>query len=236
MILSLLLGIAGGFILAIPPGPISLAAMRQVLAGFFKNGLFIVIAAALMDMVYMLIATFASSALVATAHQIMSGSAYFALGFQIVCVVILLYLGISFLVPERREHKEQIIKERELAQERRAQTMGHTSPFFVGFLMAVTNLASPTFLPSLIAVVGFFQANGYLPRAIGDSFLFSIGFGTGTLLWLVVAMRMLSHFRSRLPESFINGIYRFAAGTMLLFAAIIAFHVVTATPWHALFH
>ena len=234
MILSLLIGVAGGFIMAIPPGPISVAATRQVLAGFFKNALLIAVAAALMDMLYMLAATFASSAIVSTANRLIRDSAWFGLGFQTVCVTILIFLGISYLVPARREHEAQVMRERELAQERRAEHMGHTSPFFVGFLMAVTNLASPSFLPSLVALVGFLEANKYLPGFIGDNVLFAVGFGLGTLLWLSLAMRVLSHYRKRLSDSFITGVYRFAAGTMLLFAAIIAFHIVTSTPWHAL--
>lgn len=234
MISSLLLGIAGGFVLSIPPGPISLAASRQVLAGFLRNGVKIVLAAALMDIVYMLIATFASSAIVRTVRNLLADSVWFALIFQIVCAIILAVLGILFLLPQSRAYEEKVVEERERAQEQRAKSMGHSSPFFVGLLMAVTNLASPAFLPSMIAFVGFLQANKYLMQSPLDNVLFSAGFGVGTMTWFVVVMRILKHYRGKLSTSFLNWFYRFAGATMLVFACVVALHIIVSTPWSAL--
>ena len=236
MIPSIILGVIGGFVLAMPPGPISIAATRQVLAGFWRAGLMIILAASLMDMAYMLIATFASSAIILTFQSIVRESKWFLLAFQAVCIGVLLYLGFSFLVPERRDHREEVLEEKELKQEERAKKLAHSSPFLIGILMAVTNLASPTFFPSLVAFVGFLHANQWLHRSGTDNIMFSVGFGGGTMLWFVTAMRVLSHFRSRLPDGFINGIYRFAGGTMLIFAAVIAYHAVTTTEWITLVH
>ncbi len=234
MISSLLLGIAGGFVLSMPPGPISLAATRQVLAGFFTSALKIVFAAALMDVVYMLAATFASSAIVVTVNKLVAESRWFPLLFQVVCVGVLIFLGVTFLLPEKRQHEEQVEEQRERKQEERAKKLGHTSPFFLGLLMAITNLASPAFLPSMVATVGFLQANHWLLYSVQDNLLFSVGFGTGTFVWFLVAMRLLVFFRARLSDNFINWVYRFAGGTMLLFAAAVALHVVVSTEWSAL--
>ena len=234
MISSLLIGIAGGFILAVPPGPIGLAATRQVLGGFVSSALKIALAAAMMDAVYMLAATFASSAIVMTANALISQSKWFPLIFQVVCVGILVFLGVTFLLPEKRHHEEELEEERERRQEERAKRMGHNSPFFLGLLMSITNLASPAFLPSLIAYVGFLQANQWLMHSAEDNVLFSVGFGTGTLLWFVCAMRLLVFFRAKLSANFINWVYWFAGGTMLLFAVVIAVHVAMTTQWKTL--
>ena len=234
MISSLLIGIAGGFVLSMPPGPISLAATRQVLGGYFTTALKIVIAAALMDVVYMLGATFASSAIVVTVSRLVSESIWFPLVFQIVCVGVLVFLGVTFLLPEKRQHEEEIEERREKRQEERAKRMGHNSPFTLGLIMAITNLASPAFLPSMIAFVGFLQANRWLMYSVEDNLLFSVGFGTGTFIWFLTVMRVLYYFRTRLSDTFINWIYRFAGGTMLLFAAAVALHVVFGTDWRAL--
>ena len=64
--------------------------------------------------------------------------------------------------------------------------------------------------------------------------MFSLGFGTGTFIWFFTALRLLYFFRSKLSDNFINWIYRFAGGTMLLFAAAVALHVAFGTDWHAL--
>ncbi len=234
MISSLLIGIVGGFVLSMPPGPISLAATRQVLRGFFVTALKIVLAAALMDVVYMLVATFASSAIVVTISKMVSESLWFPLIFQVLCVGVLVFLGVTFLLPEKRQHEEEIEERRELRQEERAKRMGHSSPFSLGLIMAVTNLASPAFLPSMIAFVGFLQANRWLRYSVEDNLLFSLGFGTGTFIWFFTALRLLYFFRTKLSDNFINWIYRFAGGTMLLFAAAVALHVALGTDWHAL--
>ena len=234
MLAAIVLGLIGGFILSVPPGPISIAVTRQALAGHFRPGVLIVLGAALMDVVYMLIATFASSAIVVTLSGLVEGSVWFPLLFQVACVVLLLYLGINYLTPEKCEQQATVNQAREQRQEARAQQMGRSSPFFIGLLIAVTNLATPTFLPSMIAFVGFLQANAWLGHTVADNTLFSAAFGTGTLLWFVTIMRTIMHYRHRLSASFINGIYRFAGGSMLLFAAIIAYHVATTTPWDAM--
>ena len=235
MISSFLLGIAGGFVLSIPPGPLSIAVTRQALSGTFRAGFLMAVAAAAMDVVYMLIATFASSAIVLTLRRIIAGSPWFPLIFQAACVVVLLYLGISFLTPKKSEKKASAIQERERQQEERAKSMGRTSPFFIGLLIAVTNLASPTFLPSMITFVGFLHANAWIENSFLMNVAFSFGFGMGTTIWFFLVMRTLLHFRTRLPATLLTGIYRFAGGTMLLFAVVIAYHAVTATVWKALF-
>ncbi len=234
MIASFLLGIAGGFVLSMPPGPISLAATRQVLAGFFTTAVKIVLAAALMDVVYMLVATFASSAIVVTVSRLVAQSVWVPFVFQVLCVGVLVFVGVTFLLPEKRQREEEVEEARERKQEERAKKLGHSSPFFLGLLMAITNLASPAFLPSMVATVSFLQANRWLIVSAEDNVLFSVGFGTGTFFWFLFAMRLLVFFRKKLSDNFINWIYRFAGATMLIFAAAVAAHIALTTEWRSL--
>jgi threonine/homoserine/homoserine lactone efflux protein len=233
---AIILGIVAGFVLAMPPGPISLAATRQVLLGSFRAGLLMVIAAAIMDMVFMLGATFASSAILVTLQGIILENKVFLLVFQLACISVLLYLGIGYFVPKRREHREEVVEQREMKEEEQARHMVHSSPFLIGGVMAVANLASPSFFPSFLAVVSFLQANHVLMRTSEDNILFSIGFGSGTLLWFLTAMRILAYFRAKLTDGFLGGIYKFAGGSMLLFAVLVGYHVITHTDWSGLFH
>jgi arginine exporter protein ArgO len=64
MVTALLVGLVVGFVLAIPPGPIAMACVQQGLAGQAREGLALVLGASAMDIVYALLAAFASSALV----------------------------------------------------------------------------------------------------------------------------------------------------------------------------
>jgi threonine/homoserine/homoserine lactone efflux protein len=231
LLTTILLGIAGGFILCIPPGPLAIAVTKHALEGNLRAGLTLAFGAALMDMVYILLSTFASSAIVVALGQLIKETQWFPLLFQIACIILLLFLGIRYFTPARCEKATDQNEKMELAQEERARKLGHATPFFIGVLIAVTNLASPTFLPSLIAFVGFLHGVGWLPRGVLLSVVFSVSFGLGTLLWFFSVLRVLLRFRSSISGNFVQNINRFAGGTLITFAAIIAYHMVTATEW-----
>jgi threonine/homoserine/homoserine lactone efflux protein len=231
LIATILLGIAGGFVLSIPPGPLAIAVTKQGLEGNFRAGLTLVFGAALMDVVYILISTFASSAIVVALGRLIKETEWFPVLFQIACIILLLFLGIRYFTPERCEKATNENEKAERAQEERARKMGHATPFFIGLLIAVTNLATPTFLPSMIAFVGFLHGTGWLHRGVLYSAVFSVAFGIGTLLWFFCVLRVLLRFRKSISGNFVENIYRFAGGTLIVFAAIIAYHTVTTTQW-----
>lgn len=231
LFVAVLLGIAGGFILTIPPGPLAIAVTKQGLEGNFRSGLMLVLGASLMDMIYILGTTFASSAIVVALERLINETQWFPVFFQIACIILLLFLGIKYFTPERREEATRESEKTERAQEERARKMGHATPFFIGVLIAITNLATPTFLPSMIAFVGFLHGAGWLNSGVLPSVLFSIGFGLGTVLWFFIVLRLLLRFRKSISQNFIANIYRFAGGTLITFAAVIAYHTVTATEW-----
>ncbi len=231
LLVTMLLGMAGGFVLSIPPGPLAIAVTKQGVEGNFRPGLMFALGAALMDIVYILLSTFASSAIVQALERLIKETQWFPVLFQVVCIIILLFLGIRYFTPERCEKAATESAKAERLQEERAVKMGHATPFFVGILIAVTNLASPTFLPSMITFVGFLHANGWLHRGVLPSIFFSVGFGMGTMLWFIVVLRVLLHFRKSISKNFVTNIYKFAGGTLITFAAVIAYHTVTATEW-----
>jgi threonine/homoserine/homoserine lactone efflux protein len=231
LLATILLGIAGGFVLSIPPGPLAIAVTKQGIEGHFRSGLMLVFGAALMDVVYILISTFASSAIVVALEQLIKQTLWFPVLFQIACIILLLFLGIRYFTPERCEQTTNQNEKAERAQEERARKMGHATPFFIGLLIAVTNLATPTFLPSMIAFVGFLHGSGWLQRGMLYSAVFSVSFGLGTLLWFFCLLRILMRYRKSISGNFVQNVYRFAGGTLIAFAAIIAYHTVTTTQW-----
>ena len=231
LLATILLGIIGGFALSIPPGPLAIAVTKQGIEGNFRAGITLVFGAALMDVVYMLLSTFASSAIVQALEKLIKETLWFPVLFQVACIVLLLFLGIRYFTPERCEKATNESEKTERAQEERARKMGHATPFFVGLLIAVTNLATPTFLPSMIAFVGLLHGGGWLHRGVLPSVFFSVSFGLGTLLWFFCVLRVLSKFRKSISGNFVQNIYRFAGGTLITFAAIIAYHTVTTTQW-----
>ena len=230
LLATILLGVAGGFILCIPPGPLAIAVTKQGLEGNFRAGLTLVFGAALMDMVYILVATFASSAIVLALERLIKETQWFPVLFQIACIILLLFLGIRYFTPERCEKATRERENRESPGSARTQD-GTRHTVLHRAADRSHQPGNPTFLPSMIAFVGFLHGIGWLHRGVLPSVVFSVSFGLGTLLWFFFVLRLLMRFRHSISGNFVQNIYRFAGGTLITFAAVIAYHTVTATEW-----
>lgn len=234
MISALILGVVSGFVLSIPPGPLSAAVTKHSVGHGFHAGFTIALGGAAMDIVYVLIAAFASSALVVALVSLLTGSGWPPLLFQVLCIFILLVMGIRYIRQKHHPEVEERILKAEQAQEEKARKLGYKSPFFIGVLIAVANLAAPTFIPSMISVVSYLQANSWLSGNAGDNVAYAFGFGTGTTCWFAIVARMLVKHRAKFSPNVLSTIYRFAGGTLILCACVLTYHVVMSTQWSML--
>lgn len=232
MLTALLVGLVAGFVLAIPPGPIAVACIRQALDGYERAGVQLAIGASAMDIVYALIAAFASSALFVSLQGMVMDNAWYLLAFQVGCIVALVVLGLRYFRPTT-QRVEASTRQGE-TQAERARQLGYSSPYLIGVLIALTNLASPTFLPSLIFAMSLLHARGWVGHDVGANVLYAVGFGAGAALWFVLLLKMLTRLRSNLSPNFMQMIYRVAGGSFILFALILTYTVVTATEWSRL--
>ena len=235
MLTALLLGILLGFSLSIPPGPLALAFMKKAVSGHFKDAIMVALGAAFMDVLYNLLAAFASSALVLWLSGLFLQNRWLSLVFQALCFIILVVLGVRYLRDRHDGAADRTVLKREEAQEERAKRIGRGSPFFLGTLIAFTNLATPTFLPSMIAVISYMHAEGILLRTMSSNLLYSVGFGVGTIVWFAAILRFIRKHHSKLTPGFITSIFKFAGGAFIIFAALLAYNIVSATSWAALF-
>jgi threonine/homoserine/homoserine lactone efflux protein len=162
MVTALLVGLVVGFVMVMPPGPIAMACMRQALAGHTKEGLALGLGAAVMDSGYALLAAFASSALVEALWDMMMHHAWALLAFQGGCIVVLVVVGLHYCRSSRHGGAARA------RPEARGRLRGDVSPALSGVLLALTNLANPMFLPSLIFVMSLLQVRGWVGHAVGD--------------------------------------------------------------------
>ncbi|MEK9136143.1 MAG: LysE family transporter [Bacteroidota bacterium] len=234
MITALLLGIVSGFILSIPPGPLSAAVTKHSVGHSFRSGFMIALGGAAMDIIYVLIAAFASSAIVIALVDLITGNGWTLLGFQVLAILVLLFMGVRYMRHKHTPAEESKILRVEEAQEQKAQKLGYPSPFFIGVLIAVANLASPTFIPSMISVIGYIQANGLLSGRAYDNVAYALGFGAGTAVWFTLVAKVLVQHRSKFSASVLSNIYKFAGGTFILCACVLTYHVVMSTDWSVL--
>lgn len=229
MVAALLAGLTVGFFLSIPPGPIAIAVMRQALEGNFKSGLKIGLGASTMDTLYSLVAVFASSAVVVVVKDTLTSNTWLMLVFQAACITTLVVMGVKYFKATTLQYAAN--ERKELAQEERVHGKGYKSDYLMGIFMSVTNLASPTFIPSLIAVATFMHSRDLVDNSIPQAVLYAVGFGSGAALWFQVILRAVYFYRSRLSASFVRRLYQFAGWSFVVFAAILLFNVVIGTDW-----
>jgi threonine/homoserine/homoserine lactone efflux protein len=232
MVTALLVGLVVGFVLAMPPGAIAIACIRQALAGQARYALALAIGASAMDIVYALLAAGASSALLVSLGAMVTDNAWSLLAFQVGCIVVLAVLGLHYVRPAM--HRVDARARQEEAQEEQARPLDSSSPYLIGVLIALTNLASPTFLPSLIFVMGFVHARGWVGHDVGENALYAVGFGAGAALWFGLLLWALTTLRAKLSPQVVPMLSRVAGGVFLLFAVMLTYHVVTATAWSRL--
>jgi putative LysE/RhtB family amino acid efflux pump len=228
MVTALLVGLVVGFVMVMPPGPIAMACMRQALAGQTKEGLALGLGAAVMDSGYALLAAFASSALVEALWDMMMHHAWALLAFQGGCIVVLVVVGLHYCRSSRHGGAARA------RPEARGRLRGDVSPALSGVLLALTNLANPLFLPSLIFVMSLLQVRGWVGHAVGDHVLYALGFGGGAALWYVLLLRTVTHLRAQFSPTVIPMLARVAAGVLLLCAGLLTYTVVTTTAWSRL--
>jgi threonine/homoserine/homoserine lactone efflux protein len=227
MITALLSGIIVGFILAIPPGPIAVAVMKSGLKDTFRKGIGIGFGAALMDILYCLVLMLATSSIVDETTSLMNNNQLLVLFFQIACVAIMIGYGILNLRVKRTPLPvEGAVKKRSLVDR-----ISDRGPFFIGVGISLTNLANPTFLPSLAYMTVLMQQYGAVDARMSDHILFSFGFGVGMLGWISLLLRMMIRFRDRMSPRFIEGLHRFAGLTFIGFGTYIGFRVFSVVKW-----
>lgn len=234
MVSALVLGVISGFTLSIPPGPLSAAVTKHSVGHSFRAGVMIALGGAAMDVVYVLIAAFASSALVVALVNLVTGGGWPPFLFQVLCIIILVVMGIRYMRQKHFPDAETRMLKAEEAQEEKAKKLGYSSPFFIGVLIAVANLAAPAFIPSMISVISYLQANSWLSGRADDNVAYALGFGLGTTCWFALVARMLVRHRSKFSPDVLSTIYRFAGGTLIFCACVLTYHVIMSTQWSLL--
>lgn len=228
MITALLSGIVVGFLLAMPPGPIAVAVMKSGLQDTFRKGIGIGLGAALMDILYCLLVMLATASVADETTAFLSNNTLLVLGFQATCVVVMIGYGVLNL---RVKRTPLAVGPDATSRQTWLQRFNDKGPFFVGVGISLTNLANPTFLPSLAYMTVLMHQYGAVDAQLSDHLLFSFGFGAGMLGWITVLLRLIVRFRSRMSPRFIEGLHRFAGLTFIGFGTYIGFRVFSVIKW-----
>ncbi|MCO6465448.1 MAG: LysE family transporter [Bradyrhizobiaceae bacterium] len=231
VITALVIGVVVGYILAIPPGPISMASIRTAVRDNLTAALKLIAGAGLFDVVYCALAMMATSAVVKALVALENTSPLAPLAIQLSIVVLMIVFGIF----QMREKPVQKIDEdsKPRASGFVEWVKGH-GPFFVGVGFALANLANPTFVPALAGMTTFIQKLEWFELTLLNSLAFSLGFGVGNVLWLTTLVRLVVAFRHRMTPTFILRIQQVSGVTLIGFGTFYGLRIILLTKWHEL--
>jgi threonine/homoserine/homoserine lactone efflux protein len=228
MATALLVGLVVGFVMVMPPGPFAMVCIRQALAGQAREDVALVLGVAVLDSGYALLAACASSALFAALWDMLRHHGWALLAFQGGCIAVLVVLGLHYCRSSTHKGATRVWGEA------RSPLRGDVTPALRGVLLALTSLANPAFLPSLIFTISLLQVRGWVGHAVGDAVLYALGFGVGAALWYVLLLRTVRHFRAQVSPTVIPMLNRVAGGVLLLCAGLLTYNVVVTTAWSRL--
>ncbi|CAN5435942.1 hypothetical protein BH10BAC6_BH10BAC6_12440 [soil metagenome] len=231
MILALILGAVIGYVLAIPPGPIGMAAIRTGVNDGWRQAMKLAVGAGIFDLLYCALAMLATSAIVGMMDDWGTQWPLLRPSFQVLVVVIMIVFGVHQMRVKAPEER-LVPGKRAGAIVKKAASHG---PFFVGAGFAIANLANPTFIPSLAAMTAFVQKSDLYESTIWSNVAFSVGFGVGNVMWLFTLVRIVLAYREKMTPNFIKRIQQVSGATLIGFGTFYGIRVLIITKWADLF-
>lgn len=231
MIVALLVGLIIGFFLAIPPGPVGVTVAKLSIFNSRKASYHFTYATGIIDFIFALSATFAASAIASAIGTFASDHTILINIIQISIVAAFIIYGIYSLM---RSKKVKELEEPHLKQNRFLEKISKKGPFFLGIAIALSNLANPTFLPSLGYLSLQVSAFKFFEMDFLNKIIYSLGFGLGNIIWLYLLSNIISLNRHRLSARFQQRLLQFAGITFISFGTLLGYRLVQIIHWQDL--
>ncbi|MBU3679568.1 MAG: hypothetical protein FGM32_08175 [Candidatus Kapabacteria bacterium] len=215
--MALLIGLFVGYVVAIPPGPIGMAAIRYGMLGRMRDAVHLAIGAGALDLVYCIVAMWGSAGLLdVVLPEQGSGQHHGAIATaQLVIAIAMVIAGVLVLRSPAAQSQSTVSADTAALTSPSNRWKG-LAPFMTGVGFAITNLANPTFVPSLVVMSGTIRSAGLVGMATQDTLLFSAGFGAGNAFWLVTLGLLTRRYRHRVSDKILSIIRRVMALLLIL--------------------
>ncbi len=194
MLLAGLKGLAVGFSIAAPVGPIGLLCIRRTLAGGWRLGFATGMGAATADMVY----GFLAAAGLTAVTEVLVGARQ---PLQFAGGAALILLGLTFLRGET------------LGERPGADSTGLAAAYATTFLLTLANPATILSFAAVMAGLGAMSASGQTVVLVAGVFL-------GSALWWLALSTAVSLIRHRLPQAVLVWINRASGAAIMTFGIL----------------
>jgi hypothetical protein len=113
--------------------------------------------------------------------------------------------------------------------------LAQKGPFFFGVAIASSNLANPTFLPSLGYLSIQVESLNYFSFDFITKILYAFGFGFGNFFWLYLMTSILHLNKDRISDIFQKRLQQFAGITFISFGTLLGYKLFQVIHWQDIF-
>ena len=148
MPVAIAFGFMIGFVLAMPPGPVAVTAIKMALDKGSRHATMVGLGTGLLDFLYCTVAIFATSAVVDFVVDFADKNPLPILIFQLGVIAGIVTFGIFQIKTKKRTRPGRVPKPKK-GLAKLLEDFSHKGPFLLGVAVAIANMANPTFIPSL---------------------------------------------------------------------------------------
>ncbi len=188
-ILTILIGLASGIVLATPPGVINLTILHYLSQGESRRALWVGAGSATLDVIYGLLAMYSASAAYRALHSFIETNPMTMKALEGLFVAAMIGFAVYKLFFESDHQKE--------VQASSLPTGNRTlHPYVLGCALALTHIVVPTFLPAYAYMAAILINSQLIPETNAYYCLMSVSFGVGNFLWV---LGIVQYFRNADP-------------------------------------
>ncbi len=204
--IALLVGIAVGFLMCIPVGPINVWVVNTLIKHNFRSAFSIALGGSLMDFSYFMV--------ILTGLSLFTFSERTTLILKIAGVLFLFIFGLKEVLT-----KNQVFE----VKEEDKKKMPHASSFFLlGVLIYTSNPTLIATMSGLAAVIKSWHAFDY---NFLNYFFLSLGVAVGSAGWFYFLLKMVQRYQNRIPQKFFLHFSRTSGVLIVMFSLFMAFNV-----------
>lgn len=217
-----------------PPGPIGVLSMKMGLRKRIRPAMYVATGSGVADFMICFIAVTAATAFVDALKSFFEQHPIYSIILQIILIIAFLTYGIYSLKSNKTNYSnlEEVELENRSPLSRYLKEKG---PFFLGIGLALTNLANPTFLPSIAYVAVQVQKFNLYDVNHVNNLLYALGFGIGNFIWLYTLSNIVFRIKDKFSENFIIRVKQFAGITFISFSGILGWRLLFFTKWADVF-
>lgn len=235
MITALLVGTIIGFVIAMPPGPVGVTSMKLGLRNGLKTAGYMALGSGIIDTFFCMIAIFTASATVSALANFNQRYPIYTVILQIIIIFAFIAFGVRNLKTKKEIEPDADSKINITSKSKKIQELKAKGPFFLGIAISLTNIANPSFLPSLGYLSMQVHQFGIFESMFWNNIFFSIGFGFGNTLWLYVLASIVIRLKDRYSENLLLRVRQFAGITFIFFGGLLGWRVLMYTKWTEVF-